>query len=98
MRCVGLVKGNLMDRMKEYLKCTEIIDCDTKSIKEKAPFLTKGLKTAREKAIALFYFVRDDIKLNPYAPGYYLLEQHKASVTLAGSMSYYHKGRFFLEF
>jgi len=55
-----------MDDMKKYLKCTEIIDCDTKSIKEKAAALTRGLKTDREKAIALFYFVRDTIKYNPY--------------------------------
>jgi hypothetical protein len=55
-----------MDAMGKYLKCTEVIDCDSPVIKEKAEVLTKGLKTDKEKAIALFYFVRDNIKYNPY--------------------------------
>jgi len=67
--------------MEKYLKCTDIIDCDTKSIRAKAQALTEGLATDREKAVALFYFVRDEIKFNPYAAGD-LLEYNKASVVL----------------
>jgi transglutaminase-like putative cysteine protease len=67
--------------MDNYLKCTEIIDCDTKSIREKARALTEGLGTDREKAVALYYFVRDEVKHNPYAPSQ-LLEDYKASSTL----------------
>ena len=67
--------------MDNYLKCTEIIDCDTKSIEEKAQALTEGLGTDREKAVALFYFVRDEIKHIAYAPSQ-LLEDYKASSTL----------------
>jgi hypothetical protein len=55
-----------MDKMEKYLRCTEVIDCDSPVIKKKAIVLTKGLKTDKEKAIALFYFVRDNIKYNPY--------------------------------
>lgn len=67
--------------MERYLKSTEIIDCDTESIKEKAQELTEGLKTDRDKAVALFYFVRDKIKYDPFSPGY-LFEDHKASTVL----------------
>jgi hypothetical protein len=67
--------------MDKYLMCTEVIDCDASSVKEKARVLTEGLETEREKAIALFYFVRDEIKHDPYAPGL-LLEDYKASITL----------------
>ncbi len=70
-----------MNGMEDYLRCTEIVDCDTESIKDKARALTEGLETTREKAIALFYFARDKIKHSPYAPGQ-SLENYKASVTL----------------
>jgi transglutaminase-like putative cysteine protease len=55
-----------MEDMSKYLKCTEIVDCDSAIIKKKARELIRGLKTDEEKAIALFYFVRDAIKYNPY--------------------------------
>ena len=70
-----------MPGKNEYLKCTEIIDCDTKSIVEKAVALTGGMQTDKEKARALYYFVRDEIKHNAYAP-LYDPERYKASVTL----------------
>ena len=55
-----------MDKMEKFLRCTQVVDCDSPLIKKKAMALTKGLKTDKEKAIALFYFVRDNIKYNPY--------------------------------
>lgn len=64
-----------------YLRCTEIIDHDTESVREKALELTSGLGTDREKAIALYYFVRDEMKANPYAPAYER-HQYTASATL----------------
>ena len=70
-----------MDQMERYLRCTEIIDCDTESIREKAQMLTRGLKRDSEKAKVLYYFVRDKIKHNAYAP-LYDLERYKASATL----------------
>ena len=70
-----------MTTMEKYLKCTEVIDCDSQSIKEKAQSLTQGLQSCGEKAVALYYFVRDEVKHNPYAPTW-LLEDYKASTTL----------------
>ncbi|MCK5654374.1 MAG: transglutaminase, partial [Dehalococcoidia bacterium] len=68
--------------MQSYLKCTYTIDCEEKSVKEKAQMLAIGQETVVEKAKALFYFVRDKIKYNPYVP-LYTLEDNKASVTLS---------------
>ena len=70
-----------MPETENFLKCTEIIDCDEDSIREKALEITKGLKTDKEKAIALFYFVRDNIKHNAYVP-LYERNRYKASSTL----------------
>lgn len=67
--------------MDEYLRCTEIIDCHTDSVREKARELTERLTADREKAKALYYFVRDEIKHNAYAP-LYDRGRYKASVTL----------------
>lgn len=70
-----------MPEVERYLKCTEIIDCDTKSVVEKAEALTEGLRTDREKAVALYYFVRDEIRHNAYAQ-LYDLNRYKASQIL----------------
>ena len=70
-----------MPDMGNYLRCTEIIDCDEESIRQKAQELTEGLQTDREKAVALYYFVRDTIRHNAYAQ-LYDLERYKASVVL----------------
>ena len=70
-----------MSGMNRFLKCTEIIDCDSDSIKEKALEVTKGLKADKDKAIALFYFVRDKIRHNAYTP-LYDSNRYKASSTL----------------
>jgi transglutaminase-like putative cysteine protease len=73
--------------MGRYLKPTEVIDCDTSSIIEKAQSLTKGQREEIGKAKSLFYFVRDEIKYNPYLPND-LLEYHKASATLKRGEGY----------
>ena len=70
-----------MDNVESYLKATPIIDCDHWTIREKADELTKIQKEPKEKARALFYFVRDTIKYNPYMPRY-LPEHFRASITL----------------
>ena len=64
-----------------YLKCTRIIDYDSPSVGDKAQELTQGLRTDREKAVALYYFVRDNIRHNAYAP-LYDLDRYKASSVL----------------
>jgi len=49
-----------------YLKPTFVIDCDSELIRERAVLLTEKYNFRREKAKELFYFVRDEIKYNPY--------------------------------
>jgi transglutaminase-like putative cysteine protease len=67
--------------MEKYLKCSEIIDCDTESIRTMAQALTEVQESTRDKAVSLFYFVRDKIKFNSYAAAE-ILEYNKASVVL----------------
>ena len=73
--------------MESYLRCTYTIDCEEKSVKEQAQRLTNGQETVIEKAITLFYFVRDQIKYNPYVP-LYTLDDNKASATLKRGEGY----------
>ena len=73
--------------LEEYLKPTPAIDCETRSIKEKARELTSGQEKTTEKAKSLFYFVRDEIKYNPYSP-FYLPEHYRASTILARGEGY----------
>ncbi len=80
-----------MNDMNEYLSPTEVIDCDEPSVRDWALEITRGLQTPKEKAIAIFYAVRDGVRHNPYAPAL-TMEDHKASVTLArGSGQCQHK-------
>ena len=68
-------------KMEKYLKATEAIDCDNESIKAKAQSLTRGQEGDIAKAKNLFYFVRDEIKYNPYVYGD-RIEYYRASRTL----------------
>jgi transglutaminase-like putative cysteine protease len=52
--------------MSEYLKATAAIEADHPLIKAKAAELTAGVAPDREKAVQLFYFVRDRIPYNLY--------------------------------
>jgi transglutaminase-like putative cysteine protease len=67
--------------MERYLKPTPTIDCETASIKERARLLTEGHEKVIDKAKPLFYFVRDEIKYNPYLYTY-VSEPYRASATL----------------
>jgi len=74
-------------KMEKYLKSTFFIDCDTSSIKEKAQQLTEGRRQNVAKAKSLFYFVRDEIRYNPYLPKY-LREDFRASKVLSTGDGY----------
>ncbi len=50
--------------LDQYLQPSVFYDFDKKKVKNKALEITEGLKTDEEKAIALFYFVRDGLKYN----------------------------------
>jgi transglutaminase-like putative cysteine protease len=67
--------------MRQYLHPTETIDSDHPSIMQKAEEIANHLETDTEKAVALFYFVRDQIKYNPFMPRF-LPEHFRASNTL----------------
>lgn len=73
--------------MHKYLQSTPVIDCAHSSIREKAQGLTQGQEDTVEKVKALFYFVRDEIKYNPYLPKY-LPEHFRASNTLSRGEGY----------
>ena len=47
-----------------YLDHTFFIDCDHLSVKDKSKELTANIEDARDKAIRLFYFVKDEIRYN----------------------------------
>jgi transglutaminase-like putative cysteine protease len=73
--------------MEVYLKPTPVIDCNAPVVREKAQNLTRDKENDVEKAKALFYFVRDEIKYNPYVL-HNLAEHNKASVTLSRGEGY----------
>ncbi len=50
--------------MEQYLRPTFHIDSDNKAIIETSQHLTEGCGSDREKAVKLFYFVRDEIPYN----------------------------------
>ena len=77
-----------MDRIDDkYLLPTSIIDSENVMVKQKARELTENLDDTADKARALFYFVRDKIKYNPYVPKY-LPEHFRASNTLSDEEGY----------
>jgi AhpD family alkylhydroperoxidase len=73
--------------LEKYLAPTNIIDCDSDSIKSKARGLVQGHSTEKDRAIALFYFVRDSITYNLYVPKH-MPEHFRASGTLARGKGY----------
>lgn len=73
--------------MEVYLKPTPVIDCNAPSVKGKAQGLAGDKENDVEKTKALFYFVRDEIKYNPYVLQN-LAEHHKASDTLSKEEGY----------
>lgn len=51
---------------EQYLKPTEFIDCDSPEVIEFAKKAVAKAKTPREKAVKLYYAVRDGIYYDPY--------------------------------
>ena len=71
-----------MSDLDLYLQPTEFLDFNKRRVREKALKITNGLKTDIEKAIALFYWVRDEVKYNMYTYLPQFKANLKASVTL----------------
>ncbi|MFX1322729.1 MAG: transglutaminase-like domain-containing protein [Promethearchaeota archaeon] len=53
-----------MEDLSIYLQPSEFFDFNKKSVMNKAIEITNDLNSQKEKAIALFYWVRDEIKYN----------------------------------
>lgn len=69
-----------------YLRPTLVIDSDSEVVRQKATLLAEKRNCQREKAKALFYFVRDGIKYIPYPP--ISIEGYRASKTLQRQEGY----------
>jgi transglutaminase-like putative cysteine protease len=52
--------------MDNYLRSTYYMDAEDEAVRDFALRHTAGLDTPKERAIALFYAVRDSIRYNPY--------------------------------
>ena len=52
--------------MNEFLKSTEFLDCDNATVREFALSNTAGASSDTEKAIELYYAVRDGFQYDPY--------------------------------
>lgn len=52
---------------KSYLKATYFIDSDTPSIQAYAQAKCRGKRSDLDRAVALYYAVRDDIRYDPYS-------------------------------
>jgi len=56
-----------MQNLEAYLQATYFIDSDNPAIQKKAEEICPPDANLKEKAVKLFYFVRDQIKYNMYA-------------------------------
>ncbi|MEW5725330.1 MAG: transglutaminase family protein [Thermodesulfobacteriota bacterium] len=72
---------------REYLEPGLIIRSDDPQVAELAAALVTGRNGAPEKAAALFYWVRDNIQYNPYAP-FFLPEHYWPVSTLKRGFGY----------
>lgn len=52
--------------MDEYLRSTEFLDCDDATVRDFAAMHTAGAKSDTEKAVKLYYAVRDGFQYDPY--------------------------------
>jgi len=70
-----------MKNLNKFLKPTKFLDFDKSRVRDKAHKIVQNNKNEKEKAIELFYWVRDKIRYNQF--GFYMIPANfKASVTL----------------
>ena len=70
-----------------YLEPTAIIDSDSKPIVEHAREVVDGANNPVERAVKLYYAVRDGIRYDPYYP-FYRPEHYRASNVLRDGRGY----------
>ena len=73
--------------MEPYLQATPTIEADHKKIRDVAGIVTRGCSNNEEKAVKLFYFVRDTIKYNVYMISVFI-DDFKASRILEWGKGY----------
>jgi len=72
-----------MDNLKQYLIATDIIDSDHPDVRAFAADRIGNAAKAVDKAVQLYYAVRDEIRYDPYHP-FFLPEHYRASNVLKG--------------
>ena len=77
----------MIEDNEKYLNPTPIIDSDHKSVRDYAMETIHGSKEPVEKAVKLYYAVRDNILYDPYSP-FYLPEHYRASYVLKRGRSF----------
>jgi len=73
--------------MGQYLRATSTIEAEHEKIIETATKVTRGCVSDEEKAVALFYFVRDSIRYNMYMTSVFI-EDFRASRILEWGKGY----------
>jgi len=73
--------------MGQYLRATSTIEAEHEKIIETATKVTRGCVSDEEKAVALFYFVRDSIRYNIYMISVFI-EDFRASRILKWGKAY----------
>ncbi len=72
---------------EKFLEPTPYIDCDAQPLKDKSLALVRGIPSPRDKAIKIFYAVRDGIKYTIYGKRS-LPEHFRASFILSAGEGY----------
>ena len=78
------IYADTMRGTEHWLHATDYLDTDHRNVSATVHRLTSGLSDDREKALALFAFVRDDIRFG-FARGFW---DNKASEVLASGVGY----------
>ncbi|MDA2933074.1 transglutaminase family protein [Acidobacteria bacterium AH-259-D05] len=66
MTTMEFFKDSMPEPTPEYLKPTEFLNFDTPPVREFAEKTTDAAKTDIEKAVKLYYAIRDSIRYDPY--------------------------------
>jgi hypothetical protein len=82
----GLDQGMNMD-IDKFMEPTSYVDCDAEPVKEKSRALVQGIPTQRDKAVKIFYAVRDGVKYTIYGKRS-LPEHFRASFVLSAGEGY----------
>jgi transglutaminase-like putative cysteine protease len=71
-------------QMQQYLQSTYFLDYDTESVSNYA-IQHAGLGTAKERAIRLYYAVRDNVRYNPYDINFTKIGMRASSILKRGA-------------